>query len=107
VKARRRTVLRPFSCYLEYAGDLSDIQTSAARGTTRGEAQEALPDVIEIVWQSAASPGAATGISEMSPLNTDLSDGDAWFDLSGRRLSGKPKAKGIYIHNGKTIIVNR
>jgi hypothetical protein len=30
---------------------------------------------------------------------------DAWYDLNGRRLSGKPTAKGIYIHKGKVHIV--
>ena len=26
-----------------------------------------------------------------------------WFDLSGRRLEGKPSKKGIYIQNGKKV----
>ena len=32
-------------------------------------------------------------------------DADAWFTLDGSRLSGKPAAKGIYIHNGKKVVV--
>ena len=28
-----------------------------------------------------------------------------WYELSGRRLSGKPKAKGLYIKDGKKVIV--
>lgn len=32
-------------------------------------------------------------------------DADAWFMLDGSRLSGKPAAKGIYIHNGKKVVV--
>jgi hypothetical protein len=30
---------------------------------------------------------------------------DAWYDMSGRRLDGKPTAKGFYINNGKKIVV--
>ena len=30
---------------------------------------------------------------------------DAWYDMSGRRLVGKPTAKGFYINNGKKIVV--
>ena len=30
---------------------------------------------------------------------------DEWYTLSGVRLNGKPSAKGIYIHNGKKIVV--
>ena len=29
----------------------------------------------------------------------------AWFDLQGRRLSGKPTEKGIYINNGKKVVI--
>jgi len=28
-----------------------------------------------------------------------------WYDLQGRKLSGKPTVPGIYIHNGKKIII--
>lgn len=29
---------------------------------------------------------------------------DGWTDLNGRKLSGKPNQKGVYIHNGKKIL---
>ena len=32
-------------------------------------------------------------------------DNHDWFDLSGRRLSGKPARTGVYIHNGQKVIV--
>ncbi len=104
VKAKYNTNVRPFSCYLEYTGDgeLTDIQ----QPTARRKSAEQLPDVIEIVWKSAATPGATTGINELSIENLELIDShDAWFDLSGRRLSGQPSAKGIYIHNGHKKII--
>ena len=28
-----------------------------------------------------------------------------WYTLDGRKLSGKPNAKGVYIQNGKKIVV--
>ena len=30
---------------------------------------------------------------------------DKWFTIDGRQLIGKPTAKGVYLHNGKTIVV--
>ena len=30
---------------------------------------------------------------------------DNWYDLNGRRLQGKPTKKGIYIQNGKKVVV--
>ena len=30
---------------------------------------------------------------------------DEWYDLSGRKLGCKPNKAGVYIHNGKNILV--
>jgi hypothetical protein len=30
---------------------------------------------------------------------------ESWYSISGQKLSGKPTAKGIYIRDGKKIIV--
>ena len=46
----------------------------------------------------------ATGI--ISTTNdTNDTNSDAWFTLDGRKLDGKPTAKGLYIVNGKKVIV--
>ena len=29
----------------------------------------------------------------------------AWYDLSGRKLDGKPAQSGIYIKNGRKIVI--
>ena len=31
---------------------------------------------------------------------------ESWFTIDGRKLNGKPKGKGVYIHNGKKAVVN-
>ena len=46
--------------------------------------------------------GNATGIR---PTPGPSLYGGEWYDLQGRRLSGRPTAKGIYIHNGRTFVV--
>ena len=97
VKARRRTVLRPFSCYLEYSGSLTGTASA-----TRGEAQEPLPEVIDIVWLAAGDTGTATGIKEVKSEKYGV---EGWFSLDGRRLSGKPSQKGLYIHNGTKVVI--
>ncbi len=101
VKARRKTILRPFSCYLEYTGtgDLTGTQNAAARRTTRAE-DETLPDVIDIVWVSA--PGSTTSIHATGAVTTQR---DGWYSLDGRRLSGKPSVKGVYINNGRKVVI--
>ena len=46
---------------------------------------------------------ATTAISRLAP-NTGQAH-NAWFTLDGRRLNGTPAQKGIYIHNGKKVIL--
>ena len=50
------------------------------------------------------SLGGATGIKGIAADNED--DG-AWYTLDGVKVNGKPTAKGLYIHNGKKVIVNK
>ena len=30
---------------------------------------------------------------------------DAWFDMNGRKLTSKPMVKGIYLNNGKKVMI--
>ena len=101
VKARRKTILRPFSCYLEYNGDLTDINPVSQSASRR--ALESLPDVIDIVWQSA--DGVVTGISQMNTRTGEIIDSNGWYTLGGQRLNGKPSTNGVYINNGKKVII--
>jgi hypothetical protein len=46
---------------------------------------------------------------EATAISASLNDKgqmiNEWYDLSGRRLNGKPTAKGVYINNGKKYVV--
>lgn len=44
-----------------------------------------------------------TAISTMKVISTPAED--AWYTLSGVRLEGKPAQKGVYIHQGKLIVI--
>ena len=49
-------------------------------------------------------------LSGIEGITTDGSsvngaNNDAWYNLQGVRVNGKPTQKGIYIHNGKKIVV--
>ena len=43
-----------------------------------------------------------TGISA---VETDAANDGAWYTLSGVKLDGKPTEKGIYICNGKKVVI--
>ena len=44
-----------------------------------------------------------TGIVLMSDFSSQQSD--VWYSINGCKLSGKPSQKGIYIKNGKIVIL--
>ena len=47
-----------------------------------------------------------TGIPEVTPDGRlSFIRPEGWYDLSGRRISGKPAAPGIYINNGRKIVI--
>ena len=48
------------------------------------------------------------GEAGINAINRDpLTNNESWFTLDGRRLSGKPTAKGIYIHNARKVVNNQ
>ena len=48
--------------------------------------------------------GEATGI-ETPSLTPSLEGAGSWYSLDGRKLDGKPTKKGLYINNGRTIVI--
>ena len=45
--------------------------------------------------------GITTGIEGAEGENTT----DQWYSLDGKKLNSKPKAAGIYIKNGKKVVI--
>lgn len=48
--------------------------------------------------------GDATGITTTNVTNL-ANEADAWYDLSGRRINSRPTTKGIYIQNGRKMMI--
>lgn len=48
--------------------------------------------------------GSTTGITSMDNGQQTIDNG-AWYTLNGVQLNGKPAQKGVYIHNGKKVVV--
>lgn len=46
----------------------------------------------------------ATGIDVVS---TDGVDGEGWYTLDGRKMQQKPAKKGLYIKNGRKVVINK
>ena len=52
----------------------------------------------------SGSGNGITGIQNIEPGRKKQAD-DSWYTLDGRRISSQPTQKGIYIVNGKKIVV--
>jgi hypothetical protein len=46
-----------------------------------------------------------TGIIGIGLTRIDTDKDDAWYDLQGRKLNGKPTQKGIYINHGNKVVI--
>ena len=56
------------------------------------------------VWKNFNVQGiSGTGVKEVREVK-EVRD-DSWYDMSGRRLDGKPAQHGIYIHGGRKVVI--
>ena len=94
--------IKPMRCYLSYVG--TDAP-APARGLTRSAAAtDDLPQSITVRLVSRS--GETTAIGEIDTKTGKMTfDSEAWYTLDGVRLSGKPSTKGIYINNGRKIVI--
>lgn len=49
----------------------------------------------------------ATGIAPIVVKDASVNTDNAWYTLSGMKMSHKPTVGGIYIHQGKKIVINK
>ena len=87
--------INPFRCYLLAPG------ATEARGVSKAGNQ--LPESLKVILISAS--GEATAIGTLDTRTGEVTFDGEWYDLNGRRLNGKPTTKGLYINNGKTIVI--
>ena len=96
VKAMAGASIAPFRAFLKF--------TPVSGAPRRGAAEEALPSRMSVRLVNA--DGDVTAIGTIDTKTGEIRfDSEAWYTLDGRRLNGKPSVKGMYINNGKKIIV--
>lgn len=102
VRFTTNAFIKPMRCYLSYVGTSAP---APARGLTRSTAAtDDLPQSITV--RLVSRNGETTAIGEIDTKTGELSfDSEAWYTLDGVKLSGKPSTKGIYINNGKKVVI--
>ncbi len=88
--------IRPFRAYLQYSG------AGNARALTRS-ANDGLPETMTV--RLIGSNGQTTAIGTLDTRTGDVTFGDEWYTLDGRRLPAKPTAKGLYINKGNKVFI--
>lgn len=71
-------------------------------GTTVGSFRAYLAGLTSAQMARGITVDGVTSIiqSSLTPQSSDM-----WFSLDGRRISGRPTVKGVYINNGKKVVV--
>lgn len=57
------------------------------------------------MWFRNIVDDAIDGIEEIKDSKDFKDFRDSWFDLSGRKLGGKPTKPGLYINNGRKVVI--
>ena len=101
VKVGAYVRVKPMRCYLMYKNGSEDY--AGARAMNRAAAaEEQLPETIKV-----RLIGANGEITAIGTLHTQTGEVvlDGWYTLDGTRLSSQPTRKGIYVNNGKKVII--
>ena len=97
--------IKPMRCYLVYKN--GEENYAGAPGMTRAAAttsDDTLPETIGVRLISAN--GEVTAIGTLHTRTGEVSfDSEAWYTLDGKRLNAKPNTKGIYVNNGKKVVI--
>ena len=100
VRAKNGAKIRPTSCYLMWTGYEPDYARTLNRAAANDDTE--LPQSITVKLVSAS--GDITGIGEIDTKTGEISF-DGWYTLNGVRLNGKPTKKGLYINNGRKVVI--
>ena len=93
------TVAEPTYVYI-YAG--TGTQAARSVGAARAVAAENSVKVYSYKWEPADPTGISSVDNSQSATGNEAGD---WYTIDGRKLSGKPAQKGIYIVNGRKVAV--
>ena len=103
VHAKEGASVPPMRCYLTY-------KNGAQRAPMRASALGAIGTDTEvpsrITVRLVSAGGTVTAVGTLDTVTGEI-DIDTWYDMNGRLLETEPTAPGLYIHNGKTIMIKK
>ena len=97
VMAGAGACVAPYRAYLTYNAPQN------ARSRNGSRASQQLPGSMKVIL--LGSNGVETAVGRINTATGNVSI-DAWYDMNGRQIDGAPVKGGMYIHGGKTIMIN-
>ena len=91
------TKAAPFRAYLEYTGD-GNLSLSSSSATGRDASASIMPRTLKVIIVNG--DGTITKIGSIS-----VSGEDKWFTIDGIQIEGQPTEGGMYIRNGRAVMV--
>lgn len=91
----------PMRAYLKFVGDEKCSANNDTQMITRSSGSS-LPSSIAVVLRNA--DGQVASVGTVSKETGEITF-DGWFTLDGIKLPAEPSESGVYIHNGKKLVV--
>ena len=91
--------------YADIAATLLEV-INAAKGVQADEAatQKAVDDAVEALKKAVQD--AKDAVEVITSINSAKVDANSvWYDMKGRKLEGKPTKKGVYVVNGRKVVI--
>lgn len=99
VKATNGASVPPYRCYLTYNGTSLRAQMRSVKALSEPQ----IPSNIKVKLLDNDVTVTAVGW-----IDTDSGDVtiDRWYDMNGHELDGAPMGNGMFIHNGKAVLID-
>ena len=92
----------PFRCYLTYDNGGQFAGAPAIRRSADGSDKAPSRIIVRLVDAN----GETTGVGSINNGELIMDNlADTWYSLDGRKFSGKPTSKGLYINNGRKVVI--
>ena len=100
-EANNSAFILPMRAYLQFVGNENCSANNDTQMVTRSS-ESSLPTSIAVVLRNA--DGQVASVGTVSKETGEITF-EGWFTLDGIKLPAEPTESGVYIHNGKKVVV--
>lgn len=98
VKASAGAYIKSYRAYMRHGNALAAPMRGVSTDT------DSLPAALKV--KLVSGNGTVTAVGTMDTATGSICI-DSWYDMNGRQLQAEPTQSGMYIHNGRTIMIDK